>query len=73
VVATVPWYFEVISDHNIVEAFSLRFVIQFDLDIRTFIQVIVKGNSLNVVHCLHSFIDNQFYYGMVFGDCKENC
>jgi len=33
VVATVTWYFEVISDHNIVEAFSLRFVIQFDLDI----------------------------------------
>jgi len=68
VVAT--WNIKALPDATIVEALGFRLAIQFAYDMG-FRNIIVEGDSLNVVKALKSHNNDNSYFGLVINDGKS--
>ena len=71
VLAVATWNFEALPDATIAEALGFRLAIQFAYDM-SFRNIIVEGDSLNVVKALKSHSDGNSYFGLVIDDCSRS-
>jgi hypothetical protein len=70
VLVAATWNFEALPHATIAEALGFRLAIQFAFDM-DFRNIIVEGDSLNVVKALKSHGDDNSYFGLVINDCKR--
>ena len=70
VLTAVTWNIKALPDATIAEALGFRLTIQFSYDMG-FRNIIMQGDSLNVVKALKSQSDDNSYFGLVINDCKS--